>query len=488
MKKWLMKHKKMVAVLCVAVILVVAAVCILPRFLKKGNVPEERVKQNTINLTKMDLTESVSATGTVESAEVKYVTANVSNARIQSVKVSVGDTVKKGQKILAFDTSDLKETLAEAKENLADTKSQVATELSSVKRKLSDAQETYQTKKNEAQENISKAEKSRKAAKKTLAAATTPEEVQKAKEALEQAETALTQAKNEKKTTTRQNRSEVESAKEQLQSTKRNNKKSLREAEKSVSEAEDMLSEATVTSPIEGVVTALYAEEGETYTGGNIAQISNCEDLEVTTTVTEYDIAKVKKGQRVVILTDAAGDEEISGEITYVAVTVGSSTQSSGDTGNAGGSSGGSSSSGYEVRIALDEKNDTLRVGMTARCSIILEEVQDVFAVPYDAIHSEDGSDRIYVMDSSGQRTTVDVTVGMESDYYVEIQGDELSEDLQVIIPSDTTSGSKTSDEKQEGSSMQDIMGAGSGKSHGDSGFGGGFGGSGGRPDGAPGM
>ncbi len=83
-------------------------------------------------------------------------------------------------------------------------------------------------------------------------------------------------------------------------------------------------------------------------------------------------------------------------------------------------------------------------MGMTARCSIILEEAKDVFAVPYDAIHeNQDGTNVIYVeempdqdvqereiteesgntQDSNGYKE-IEVTKGMESDYYVEISGD----------------------------------------------------------------
>ena len=84
---------------------------------------------------------------------------------------------------------------------------------------------------------------------------------------------------------------------------------------------------------------------------------------------------------------------------------------------------------------------------MTARCSIILEEAEDVYAVPYDAIHvNKDGTSVIYAEDTgqgkkpkkkAGKRE-IEVTKGMESDYYVEIRGDGLSEGLRVIIPSES--------------------------------------------------
>jgi hypothetical protein len=197
---------------------------------------------------------------------------------------------------------------------------------------------------------------------------------------------------------------------------------------------------------MDGTVTALGVSEGDKYNGTDAVQISDLSSLQVTTAVSAYDINKVKKGQKVVILTDATGEEEIEGEITYVALTMGDSNLSSGSTSGAGsdGMSGGNSSSssddGYEVIITLKNNNNNIRSGMTAKCSIIINEATDVYAVPYDAIHTNsNNNDVIYVKDSSGKQKEIEVTKGMESDYYVEISSSELSEGLEVIIPSDET-------------------------------------------------
>ena len=114
-----------------------------------------------------------------------------------------------------------------------------------------------------------------------------------------------------------------------------------------------------------------------------------------------------------------------------------------------GGSS--SSGSGYEVTITLTGSHEQIRSGMTAKCSIIIKEASDVYAVPYDAIQTNsEGNDVIYVKDSSGERKEVTVEKGMESDYYVEVSSDELSEGMSVIIPSDEISGD-SSDSNESG-------------------------------------
>ena len=73
---------------------------------------------------------------------------------------------------------------------------------------------------------------------------------------------------------------------------------------------------------------------------------------------------------------------------------------------------------------------------MTAKCSIVKKEASDVYAVPYDAVHKENGESYILVKDGDST-SKVTVTTGMETDYYIEVQGSDLQEGLQVVIPTD---------------------------------------------------
>ena len=181
--------------------------------------------------------------------------------------------------------------------------------------------------------------------------------------------------------------------------------------------------------------------------------------MQISTSIGEYDISQIKKGQKAAILTDATGDNELEGEITYVAVSTGSSSLSTSSSGNAGGSSvsssmgtsaSSSSDSGYTVKIKITDVNENLRIGMTAKCSIILNEAEDVYAVPYDAVNqNEEGKQVIYVDDSAGKKE-VEVEKGMESDYYVEISGEKLQEGMKVIIPSDAAETDGAPEEEKD--------------------------------------
>lgn len=511
--KAIKRHKKLVIGLFVVIIAAAAGLTVF--FKTRGtNTEAKEVKQNTISLSKQTLTESISATGTIESGASKTVSADVNGLTVKKVKVKVGDSVKKGQKLVTFDKSSLEEALEEAKENLANAKSEASQSIADAKEQLSEAQSAYKTAQKEAAQAKAQAKKAKARAKKTLQSAKKKvaslqkkvnaakdeqtkreleEQLTKAQEELTQARTAYENASSGTTTTqttsntTASNQtgannqssssSSVKSAKSNLKNAQNSAKKSIKEAQKQVDEAKKNLEKCAVTAPISGIITAVGVEDGDTYSGGTLFQIEDTSSFKVTTTVDEYDISNVSVGQKAVILTEATDNEEINGEITFVAPSTSAtaSVTSSGSSGGGGdsgmsGSSSSSSSDGYEVVINITDKNDKLKMGMTAKCSIILNQASDVFAVPYDAVHKDDnGNDVIYVAKSESDTSDyeeVQVTKGMESDYYVEISGDSLEEGMLVVIPTDETESSSDSDSNNNmfpGGNMGGNMGGGPG-------------------------
>ena len=65
------------------------------------------------------------------------------------------------------------------------------------------------------------------------------------------------------------------------------------------------------------------------------------------------------------------------------------------------------------IQITLDGTDDRLRVGMTAKASVILDKAANVLAVPYDCVQeAEDGSYFVTVIGADGSKKDVPVTVG----------------------------------------------------------------------------
>lgn len=479
MKQKLKKHRKKIVVIAIILILAIAAVVIIGKIktgqTKKGK--QETQQENTISLEKMDLTKSISATGTIESKQSREVSANVNGVTINKIKVSVGDEVKKGKSLITFDETDLQESLSEAKDALSDAQSEGSSSIQKAQKQVSDAKSEYADVKSEENSKVAKAKKAYEETKKS-----------KQKDQLTQAKTEYENAVSTRKSTLKQSKSSIEQAQEALDTAKSSANKSIKEAKKQVTQAQESLDKCEVTAPMDGIVTSISVQEGDTYSGGTILQIEDVSGYTISTSVDEYDISNVKVGQKVIVLTEATDEDELEGEVTFVAPsTESSSGSSSSQSGESGAmTSSGSSSDGYEVQIALKTTDERLKLGLTARCSIVEEEAADVFAVPYDAI-SQNTSGESVINVSEGENGNVSkkqivVTKGMESDYYVEVQSDELTEGMKVLIPTDSTSDSTS--EETGNDSLGGFLGGGGGM-QGGSGGGPGVGGApggGGRP------
>ena len=211
------------------------------------------------------------------------------------------------------------------------------------------------------------------------------------------------------------------------------------------------IANGTIKARTSGTVTEVNAKAGDTYLGTPIASVEGIETLMLTAEVDEYDIPDVSVGMPVKIKTDATRDEELEGEVSFVALKASGSSSSS-SLGAMSSLTGGADMSGftaassdatYTVHIALKEQNERLRIGMNAKISIITDSVKDAWSVPLESVQTdEDGREYIEVEEEKkvdGRKTTtkrkIPVTTGIEGTYYIQIMSDELKEGMDVIVP-----------------------------------------------------
>lgn len=189
----------------------------------------------------------------------------------------------------------------------------------------------------------------------------------------------------------------------------------------------DKLEYAVVTAPCDGVITAVNAEEGAVATGP-LFTIEDLDSLIISASVGEYDIPYVSEGMDAVIRCDALGDEEFDGKITDVAPTAAAASLT------AASNSGVS----YKIEASIENGSDKLYTGMSAKLNIITEKKSGALTVTYDALTTdEDGNDVVYVAekDETGvyHAKKVIVTVGLETDYEVEVISSELKDGMYVL-------------------------------------------------------
>ncbi len=139
-KEFLKKRRKWLIAVVIFGIIGAVAVSFAGRAKRAGKVPDEVPAQETANVERRSLMETVSATGKVVSAEDKNVTVSLSGVKVKEVKVGVGDSVKAGDVICLFDTADLEEDLADAKTTLNVSEGKSAVDVAGAQRGLSEAQ------------------------------------------------------------------------------------------------------------------------------------------------------------------------------------------------------------------------------------------------------------------------------------------------------------------------------------------------------------
>lgn len=219
---------------------------------------------------------------------------------------------------------------------------------------------------------------------------------------------------------------------------------STQSQEIAIQKMQNTLEDATITAPVSGVVTAVYAKVGEPG-NGLLFVVEDTQSLKINTKIKEYDVANIREGMPVVIKSDATGDQEISGTVTYIAPAAIKTEAGNTQTG------GNDSNVEFEAEVQVNDPNCGLRIGMNTRLTVLLEEKQDVFGVPYDAVvEKADGSTVVYAaveQQNSGKNssyvvTEIPVTTGLETDFYIEISGGEVTPGMAVISnPQSVTPG-----------------------------------------------
>jgi len=251
---------------------------------------------------------------------------------------------------------------------------------------------------------------------------------QLAVDALAQAKSAYDLAMEQYEITFQQKLQAIDSAADSVDTSVLNASQAVARAALEV--LQKQLSDAVVSSPVTGTVTAVYAKEGATATG-QLFEIEDTENLKISTTIKEYDFPNIRLGLPVEIKSDGTGDAVMTGKITKIAPTA---------VKNPSGSS-----VEFAIEVSVDRPHEGLLIGMKARCSIILDEAKDVYGVPYDAVMLDESGSYIFAAEPQEDgyaARRIDVEVGLESDFYVEISGEGLYDGMRVVMtPEGMTEG-----------------------------------------------
>ena len=263
------RTKTIVAVAALAVVILVGAVAAV-----KGRTKAVEVKIDKVGA--RDLVASVTASGQVASHTKVDVASDVSG-RITRLAVKEGDMVKKGQFLLEIDPSQYQAAVGRNVAAVASSRAQVE----QTKATLAQAQSTYQRTADLQKRNP------------TLVSA----------DQVDQLHTAV-----------KVNQALVDNATH-----------GVAQAEAALRDAQSSLNKTTIVAPIDGQITRLNVEQGETAIQGTLNKdaatlltVSDMTNLETKVKVNETDVAHVKVGDSAMVQIDAFPDTTFRGQVIEI--------------------------------------------------------------------------------------------------------------------------------------------------------------------------
>ncbi|OZB60741.1 MAG: efflux transporter periplasmic adaptor subunit [Lysobacterales bacterium 14-68-21] len=366
-------------------------------------------RYQTAEVTRGNLVVTVAATGNLQPTNQVDVGSELSGI-MESVKVDVNDTVKRGQVLAQLDVSRLKDQIANARGALAAARAQVAQTVATVtetRLQLSRLQRMFAT-----------------------SGGTVPAQVDidTARAALQRAEGAEANARA-----------------------------AVVQAQASLSTGETNLAKASIRSPIDGVVLSRSIEPGQTVAASLQAPVlfTLAEDLskmELQVDVDEADVGLVHDGQEATFTVDAYPGREYPAKVRRVGF--GSQTKDG--------------VVSYLTVLTVNNDDLSLRPGMTATAAIVVNERHQVLLVPSAALRftppsatsgqtsgslvsrlmprpphgtsraqgtGNGKSRRMWVL-RNGEPVAVPVTVGASNGQLTEVTGGELQPGARVITES----------------------------------------------------
>lgn len=159
---------------------------------------------------------------------------------------------------------------------------------------------------------------------------------------------------------------------------------SLDQTHAALKQAQDDVEKLRLVSPIDGIVTKLYKEEGEIAVGSQfqadiIMNVADLNDMEVISEIDENEVVLVHLGDKTSIEVDAIPDTKFEGKVTeiaHMATTSGAGTQEQ--------------VTNFDVKIGVTSDVTRLRPGMSATVDILTETRPNVVHIPIQSVTARD--------------------------------------------------------------------------------------------------
>lgn len=197
----------------------------------------------------------------------------------------------------------------------------------------------------------------------------------------------------------------------------------LSQAKIGLEQSQDQLADADLKSPIDGVISALKVEQGQTVGAGqHVASVINMDQVYVDIQVAENVISGLKEGDQIAGRVPAVSSDEVIGTIDFVSPAADLQTRL------------------FPVRIVFDNTDHLIKPGMFVDVTLDIEEAANAIVVPSTAILDRTDGKIVYVnKDGTAEARYVDagfdngestvILSGLNSGDELVVEGQQFIED-----------------------------------------------------------
>lgn len=341
----------------------------------------------TAPVSRADIEDTVLANGTLQAVKQVNVGAQVSG-QVKSLKVQLGETVKKGQLLAEIESLTQQNALRNGEAALANAQAQ-----------LRSAQATL------AQNEL----------------ALTRQQDMRAADASSQADLEAAQL------AVRTSRASVDALKAQVE-----------QARVSVDTAKVNLGYTKIASPMDGQIVAVVTEEGTTVNANQstptLLIVAQVDTMTVKAAISEADVTSVKPGQRIYFTILGEPDKRYTATLR----TIEPATESIGSTSSSSGTGTSSTSATaiyYQGLFDVPNPDQKLRISMTAMVYIVRGEARNALTIPVGALSARgrDGSYTVNVVGADGTPTPRKLRIGINNNVTAQVL-EGLQEGEKVVL------------------------------------------------------
>lgn len=330
--------------------------------------------------------------GTTKVREEISVTAEMSGT-IQEIYVTLGQQVKKGDKLLAIKGDDLQNSVKQAQAALDIAKASYTNSKNSLSENLKTAQRNYDEAKrsHDAKTQLYQAQ------------AISEDEFKRSQASFDQAKQSLDMAQ---KSYDEANGKSVPELEDLAQ-------KQLNQAQVAYDIAASNLRKLTLITPVDGIITAKNFDSNELINQQQPAFIISTPNiLQIDLEVTQSDLSKFEVGKEVEV---TVKDKKVKGTIKYVPeVTTGNTSL-------------------YDIQIIVDNSEDEFKAGMSAEVKLSIEKEASTVTIPKKAIFEDAGKKYIYLVSGDNKTVKTEVITGILTEKSAEIKSGVKKDDTVVI-------------------------------------------------------